>query len=114
MYSAEWQGSGRLGRLTPRTFDLLPTESSHKQRLASGIGILESRSKTVRSVTAPSAFRKIRLAHLLASCPMKILVAGIMHESNPFAATPADRRRFEEGSLASGPAAVAIWKDAHH
>jgi microcystin degradation protein MlrC len=45
---------------------------------------------------------------------MKILAGGIMHESNTFAATPADRRRFEEGSFAVGHAIIPIWKDAHH
>jgi microcystin degradation protein MlrC len=45
---------------------------------------------------------------------MRILAAGIMHESNTFASVPADRRRFEEGSLAHGPAVIPIWKDAHH
>ncbi len=45
---------------------------------------------------------------------MKILAGGIMHESNTFAATPADRRRFEQGSLAHGPDVIEIWKDAHH
>ena len=45
---------------------------------------------------------------------MRILIAGLMHESNTFAATPADRRRFEEGSLAAGPDVLPIWKDAHH
>src|SRR5262245_29627377 len=45
---------------------------------------------------------------------MKILAGGIMHESNTFAATPANRRRFEEGSFAVGNAIIPIWKDAHH
>jgi microcystin degradation protein MlrC len=45
---------------------------------------------------------------------MKILAAGIMHESNTFAATPADRKRFEQGSLAFGDDVIPIWKDAHH
>ncbi len=45
---------------------------------------------------------------------MKIAIGGIMHESNTFAAQPADRRRFEEGSLASGEAVLPVWKDAHH
>ena len=45
---------------------------------------------------------------------MRLLLAGLMHESNTFAATPADRRRFEHGSLAVGPAVLPIWKDAHH
>ena len=46
--------------------------------------------------------------------PMKILAGGIMHESNTFAATPADRKRFAEGSFAVGDAIIPIWKDAHH
>jgi microcystin degradation protein MlrC len=45
---------------------------------------------------------------------MRILLAGLMHESNTFAATPADRKRFEQGSLAAGPDVIPIWKDAHH
>lgn len=45
---------------------------------------------------------------------MRILIAGLMHESNTFAATPADRRRFEDGSLAVGPHVVPVWTDAHH
>jgi len=45
---------------------------------------------------------------------MKILIAGLMHESNTFAATPADRKRFEEGSIAFGQDIIPIWKDAHH
>lgn len=45
---------------------------------------------------------------------MKILAGGIMHESNTFAATPADRKRFAEGSFAIGDAIIPIWKDAHH
>lgn len=45
---------------------------------------------------------------------MKILAGGIMHESNTFAATPATRKRFEEGSFAQGNAIIPIWKDAHH
>jgi microcystin degradation protein MlrC len=45
---------------------------------------------------------------------MRILIAGLMHESNTFSSTPADRRRFEEGSLAVGADVLPIWKDAHH
>src|SRR5688500_13744291 len=45
---------------------------------------------------------------------MRLLIAGLMHESNTFAATPADRRRFREGSLAVGPDVSPVWKDAHH
>jgi microcystin degradation protein MlrC len=45
---------------------------------------------------------------------MRILIAGLMHESNTFAATPADRRRFEQGSFATGPDVLPIWTDAHH
>jgi microcystin degradation protein MlrC len=45
---------------------------------------------------------------------MRIAVGGLMHESNTFAATPADHRRFEQGSLASGPDILPVWKDAHH
>jgi microcystin degradation protein MlrC len=45
---------------------------------------------------------------------MRVLIAGLMHESNTFAATPADRRRFVEGSLAAGPDVIPVWKDAHH
>jgi microcystin degradation protein MlrC len=45
---------------------------------------------------------------------MKILAAGIMHESNTFAATPAARKRFVEGSFAFGNAIIPIWTDAHH
>jgi microcystin degradation protein MlrC len=45
---------------------------------------------------------------------MRILAAGFMHESNTFATTRADRRRFVEGSLAFGADVISIWKDAHH
>lgn len=45
---------------------------------------------------------------------MKILAGGIMHESNTFAATPADRKRFEQGSLAFGADVIPIWENAHH
>ncbi|HKB05912.1 MAG TPA: M81 family metallopeptidase [Gemmataceae bacterium] len=45
---------------------------------------------------------------------MRILIASLMHESNTFAATRADRRRFVEGSLSSGPDTIPIWRDAHH
>ena len=45
---------------------------------------------------------------------MRVLIAGLMHESNTFAATPADRRRFVEGSFAAGPDVIPVWKDAHH
>jgi microcystin degradation protein MlrC len=45
---------------------------------------------------------------------MRILIAGLMHESNTFSSTSADRRRFEEGSLAVGPDVLPIWTDAHH
>jgi microcystin degradation protein MlrC len=45
---------------------------------------------------------------------MRILIAGLMHESNTFSTTPASRRRFEEGSLAFGADVIPIWKDAHH
>lgn len=45
---------------------------------------------------------------------MRVLLAGFMHESNTFAATRANRRRFEEGSLTTGPAMFEVWKDAHH
>jgi microcystin degradation protein MlrC len=45
---------------------------------------------------------------------MRLLLAGLMHESNTFASTPANRRRFEEGSFATGQDILPIWKDAHH
>jgi microcystin degradation protein MlrC len=45
---------------------------------------------------------------------MRFLLAGLMHESNTFSSTPANRKRFEEGSFAVGPAVIPIWKDAHH
>jgi microcystin degradation protein MlrC len=45
---------------------------------------------------------------------MRILTAGLMHESNTFAATRADRRRFEQGSLATGPDVIPVWENAHH
>jgi microcystin degradation protein MlrC len=45
---------------------------------------------------------------------MRVAVGGIMHESNTFAPQPADRRRFEEGSLAAGADILPVWKDAHH
>src|SRR5436190_8310790 len=45
---------------------------------------------------------------------MKIVAGGIMHESNTFASTRADRRRFVDGSLAAGPDVIPIWQDAHH
>lgn len=45
---------------------------------------------------------------------MRLLIAGLMHESNTFSSTPADRRRFEQGSFATGSDAIPVWKDAHH
>jgi microcystin degradation protein MlrC len=45
---------------------------------------------------------------------MQIAIGGLMHESNTFAATPADRRRFEQGSLTFGPDILPVWRDAHH
>jgi microcystin degradation protein MlrC len=45
---------------------------------------------------------------------MRILIGGIMHESNTFASTRADRRRFLECSLAAGPDILPVWKSAHH
>ncbi|HJZ94492.1 MAG TPA: M81 family metallopeptidase [Gemmataceae bacterium] len=45
---------------------------------------------------------------------MRIAVGGLMHESNTFASTRADRRRFEQGSLAFGPDILPVWRDAHH
>jgi microcystin degradation protein MlrC len=45
---------------------------------------------------------------------MRILIAGLMHESNTFTAMRADRRRFVEGSLAFGSDVVPVWEDAHH
>jgi microcystin degradation protein MlrC len=45
---------------------------------------------------------------------MRILIGGIMHESNTFASTRADRRRFLESSLAAGPDILPVWKSAHH
>ena len=45
---------------------------------------------------------------------MRIGIGGIMHESNTFAPLPADRRRFEEGSLTRGDALLPVWREAHH
>ena len=45
---------------------------------------------------------------------MRILIAGLMHESNTFAAIPANMRRFVEGSITTGDDSIAVWKDAHH
>jgi microcystin degradation protein MlrC len=45
---------------------------------------------------------------------MRIALGGIMHESNTFASLPADRRRFEEGSLTRGEAMLPVWREAHH
>ncbi len=45
---------------------------------------------------------------------MRIAIGGIMHESNTFAPLPADRRRFEEGSLTRGDALLDVWREAHH
>jgi microcystin degradation protein MlrC len=45
---------------------------------------------------------------------MRIAIGGIMHESNTFAPLPADRQRFEEGSLARGKALLDVWREAHH
>lgn len=45
---------------------------------------------------------------------MRIAIGGIMHESNTFAPQPADRQRFEEGSLTTGAAMLPVWQDAHH
>ena len=46
---------------------------------------------------------------------MNILLAGFMHESNTFAATPSDRRRFfDEGSVTFGADMFDVWREAHH
>ena len=45
---------------------------------------------------------------------MKIVAAGLMHESNTFAATVTDRRRFVESSLTFGADVLPVWADAHH
>ena len=45
---------------------------------------------------------------------MRIVAGGIMHESNTFASTRADRQRFLDGSLAAGPDVLPIWREAHH
>jgi microcystin degradation protein MlrC len=45
---------------------------------------------------------------------MRIAIGGIMHESNTFAPIPADRQRFEEGSLTRGDALLDAWREAHH
>jgi microcystin degradation protein MlrC len=45
---------------------------------------------------------------------MRLAIAGLMHESNTFASSPANRQRFVEGSLARGEAVLPIWRDAHH
>jgi microcystin degradation protein MlrC len=45
---------------------------------------------------------------------MRIVVGGIMHESNTFLALRTGRRAFEAGSLTRGDAMVPAWQDAHH
>jgi len=45
---------------------------------------------------------------------MRIAIGGIMHESNTFAANPANRQRFAEASLHSGEEMLPVWQDAHH
>ena len=45
---------------------------------------------------------------------MRVLLAGFMNESNTFAATPGDRKRFAEGSLTAGEAVFPVWREAHH
>ena len=45
---------------------------------------------------------------------MRIVAGGIMHESNTFASTKADRQRFLDGSLAAGADVIPIWREAHH
>lgn len=45
---------------------------------------------------------------------MRIAIGGFMHESNTFAALPADLGRFREGSLTYGQAVVSTWREAHH
>ncbi|MCE9531793.1 MAG: M81 family metallopeptidase [Planctomycetes bacterium] len=45
---------------------------------------------------------------------MNIAIGGIMHESNTFAPQAADRTRFAEGSMSSGPDMLPVWKDAYH
>src|SRR5690349_13860794 len=45
---------------------------------------------------------------------MRIAIGGCMPESNTFAPLPADRQRFEEGSLTRGNAMLDVWREAHH
>ena len=45
---------------------------------------------------------------------MRIAIGGIMHESNTFATTKADRQRFVAGSLAFGAELLPVWREAHH
>lgn len=45
---------------------------------------------------------------------MRIAIGGIMHESNTFATTRADRARFVQGSLAFGEDLIPVWQEAHH
>src|SRR6516164_7223724 len=46
--------------------------------------------------------------------PMRIAIAGFMHESNTFNPFRADRAAFAAQSLAFGPTLLAEWRDAHH
>jgi microcystin degradation protein MlrC len=45
---------------------------------------------------------------------MRVLIGGIMHESNTFSSQKTTRRQFEEGSLTEGAGLVGVWRDAHH
>src|SRR5262245_38906229 len=46
--------------------------------------------------------------------PMRLAVAGFMHESNTFAPIRTDRAAFAAQSLTFGSSLLDEWRDAHH
>lgn len=44
----------------------------------------------------------------------RVGVAGFIHESNTFSATPTTREHFVQGSLTKGPALIERWTGIHH
>ena len=45
---------------------------------------------------------------------MRIGIAGLLHESNTFAAEMTSLRHFEESFLHYGGELIPVWRDAHH
>lgn len=46
--------------------------------------------------------------------PLRIAVAGFLHESNTFLSVPTTYEHFVNASLTRGPALLARWSNAHH